>query len=250
MQKSGQVRWSVRNDLGTVHVVSTGRANGDYSACDCGSEPLSSSECSGGCERSGGCVAEQLEERRREIIDYPWTWLRQVHGSVVLDVGFAGSGAGSVADAAVTKAYEAPIAINTADCAPIVLISSTSVAVVHAGWKGLLAGVVAEAAQQLKAQNATPVATYLGPCIQPQAYEFSEDDLGLAASKFGDRVRSRTSAGEPALDLVALVGAACTQVGWPEPARPPCTSDPVYYSHRTRRDQGRQTTVAWLTQDE
>ncbi len=187
-----------------------------------------------------------LEARRRAIVDAPWTWLRQVHGNTVVRVDEPGQHAGVTADGALTSRFGVPIAVTTADCAPVVLVADTAVAVVHAGWRGALAGIVERAADQLLEAGGRPVACVLGPCIGPADYEFGIDDLDRIAAVYGDGVRSSTADGRPALDLATLVGAACRRAGWPTPGVPPSTADPRWFSHRTRGDRGRQTTVAWI----
>src|SRR3954470_18110368 len=70
------------------------------------------------------------------------TWLRQVHGSTVVTVTHPGEHAGAEADAAITRAPNAKLAVRTADCVPIVLEGDGVIGVVHAGWRGLAAGIV------------------------------------------------------------------------------------------------------------
>src|SRR5947209_17415238 len=89
-----------------------------------------------------GEVSRDVERRRRAVVDEPWTWLRQVHGAEVVRVNRAGENAGRSADAAVTDSPRCAIAVLAADCPPVVLAGDGVVAVAHAGWRGLLAGVL------------------------------------------------------------------------------------------------------------
>lgn len=217
---------SVPLESGVVNVAFTDRSDGDFRTT---------------------APASPLEAARRAVVDAPWTWLRQIHGERVIQADEAGAGAGSDADGAVTDRMEAPLAIMTADCAPVVLIAERGFAVVHAGWRGLVAGVVDNAAQRLAVIGGRPVEVLVGPCINPAAYEFGGEDLAAAVDVFGDDVRSVTAWGSPALDVPAAVAVACERAGWPRPTEtPPCTSDERWYSHRTRGDVGRQATVAWM----
>lgn len=189
----------------------------------------------------------ELADRRRALHPGPWTWLRQVHGADVVEVHHPGGGAGSTADAAVTTTPGCPVAVTTADCAPLVLVAEAGVGVVHAGWRGAEAGVIGEAAHALARLGAgRPVASWLGPCIGPAGYEFGTEPLDRLAARFGPDVVGRTAWGAPALDLRAVVRAACREAGWAEPADPPCTTDQRWFSHRARGDTARQATVAWL----
>ncbi len=67
-----------------------------------------------------------------------WVWLHQVHGAAVVDVD-GPPPAPPEADAAVTTVPGLPLVVLTADCAPLALVAGDAVAVVHAGWHGLLA---------------------------------------------------------------------------------------------------------------
>ena len=217
---------TIETAAGLLNAVFTERHDGDFAV---GAEPTG------------------LADRRRRIIDAPWTWFHQVHGPDVVEVDRPGQHAGSDADGGVTTATGAPVAIMTADCAPVVLVAERGFAVLHAGWRGLVDGVVERAAHRLAGVAGAPVASLIGPCISPGAYEFGAVDLARAVDVFGDAVRSSTDWGTPALDVPAAVDIALDRAGWPPPvARPPCTSDERFFSHRTRTDAGRQATVAWL----
>lgn len=187
-----------------------------------------------------------VEDRRRAVVDLPWSWVRQVHGATVLEVSEPGQHAGAEADGLLTTTPGAAIAVTTADCAPVVLVAERGVAVVHAGWRGIVGGIIGHAAERLSEAAGAPVASLVGPCIAPAAYEFGRDDLDAVIAAFGPAVESKTADGALALDVPAAVGAACIEAGWPAPERPACTSDSQWFSHRTRADTGRQTAVAWL----
>lgn len=212
-----------------VQVVSTDVADGDFAVALTGSE---------------------FDAPRQQINPAPWTWLKQVHGTDIVLVDQPGHHGGAVADGAATFAVGCPIAVTTADCAPVVLTATTGVAVVHAGWRGALAGVVGEAAAKLTADGGSPQDIWLGPCIGPEGYEFSEHDLSALKDRFGTQVESKTANGLPALDMFEVIAAACSEAGWPKPVRPPSTANNTYFSHRTRGDKGRQTTVAWIEPNE
>ncbi len=190
--------------------------------------------------------AVDLDDRRRAVIDIPWSWLRQVHGSRVVEVTTPGDYAGEAGDGLATASTGAPISVTTADCAPVVLVAERGVAVLHAGWRGLLEGIVAEGASLLERIAGGPVATRLGPCIHPLAYEFGSAELAMMVDRFGTTVASQTVDHRPALDMPEAVAVACEQAGYPRPDVPPCTSSPNYFSHRTRTDRGRQVAVTWL----
>lgn len=189
-----------------------------------------------------------LDDRRDRLTGEtgPWSWLRQVHGASVFQVTEAGQHAGIDGDGLWTMTTGCPISVTTADCAPVVLVAERGVATVHAGWRGLVAGIVERAAEELIEAAGEPVTALLGPCIGPGAYRFGPDELAVVVGRYGPAVAGTTDAGEPALDVPAAVAAACEASGWPAPPVPACTSNEAWFSHRTRSDRARQCAVAWI----
>jgi YfiH family protein len=94
--------------------------------------------------------------------------VRQVHGATVLDGGSVT--AASEADALVTHSPELALAILVADCVPLALVDTSSgrVALVHAGWRGLEAGVIA---RTLEGLDARATHAFLGPSISKERYQ-------------------------------------------------------------------------------
>lgn len=180
---------------------------------------------------------------------------RQVHGAEVMAVEHPGGNRGADADAAVTTAVDAPLAIRVADCVPVGFVSSAgAIGVAHAGWRGLQAGVLEATLSALLAasRSSTPVTdpghvtAVVGPCIGPECYEFGPEDLNEMADQFGPSVRSHTASGSDALDMSAAVRSELARleidnVVWSNP----CTSCDAdrFWSWRARRDAGRQAMV-------
>lgn len=190
--------------------------------------------------------AADIEERRAEVVDAPWTWIRQVHGTTLVEVAEPGQHAGIEADGVITTSPLCPIAVTTADCAPVVLVAEAGVAVVHAGWRGLEAGIIESAGARLRETAGDPVDALIGPCIHPDGYEFGTFDLQRLADRYGDAVVATTHDYRPALDMPAALSEACRRIGWSVSEIGPCTSGPGYFSHRTRSETERQATVAWI----
>lgn len=191
-----------------------------------------------------------LAARRHVIADFPWTWLRQVHGADVVLVDVPGGSAGASADAAIAVVPGAPVAVVTADCAPVVLVDDAggSVAVAHAGWRGLYDGVLAATVDRMRGLGAVTITAALGPCIHAECYEFSDGDLRAMVERFGPSVHATSDAGTPALDMVAAVRSAldALDVKLVEVSDACTACTPGYFSHRARADEYRQATVAWL----
>ena len=189
-----------------------------------------------------------VDDRRVLIAPTPWTWLRQVHGNRVVVVGSPGEHAGAEADAAVTDVPGCVLAVQVADCAPVALVASSAVGVVHAGWRGLEAGVVGNAIDAMRSLGATDIEAIVGPCIEAACYEFGAADLDRVAGVLGDTVRSVTRDGAPALDLRAGVRSALEEAGVGRiTVDSTCTAcSAAHWSHRADVDGERQAVVAWM----
>ncbi len=154
------------------------------------------------------------------------------------------------ADVLVATSPATGLAVLVADCAPVALASPEGIfAAVHAGWKGVRAGVVEQAVETMRELGASSVTGVRGPCIRACCYEFSEADLDDVTARYGPAVRRRAKSGAIALDLPAAVSAALAGAGAAERAGvDECTScDGGYFSHRARRDGGRQALLLWRT---
>jgi hypothetical protein len=182
----------------------------------------------------------------------PWTTARQVHGSRVVVVDASTTDVGE-ADGLVTADPGVAVAVRTADCAPVLLIGDEAVGAIHAGWRGLLAGVVESGVAAMRGLGATSMTAVLGPAIGPECYEFSPTDLDAVAAVYGDGVRGVTSAGAPALDVLAGVRVALERAGVSEITDlGGCTAcDPDrWYSHRARGEAERMTSAVSFGRDE
>ena len=191
---------------------------------------------------------ERLARGERLASPLRWAWLNQVHGTTVVAVDDV-PGPGWIppeADAAVTNLSGVALVVLTADCAPVAIADDVAIGVIHAGWQGLLAGVVPAAVAALRAIGRGPVRAAIGPCIRPAHYEFGRADLDGMVARFGTTVAGRTLAGSPALDLAAGVRAAFAECGVTDVDDPGlCTAgDPArFFSFRRDGVTGRQAVV-------
>lgn len=184
-------------------------------------------------------------------------WLWQVHGTRV--VVFTGEqpatvlGAGSPeADAAVTRSPGIVLAIQTADCLPVLFAAQDGreIAAAHAGWRGLSAGVLENA---LAAMHASPshVLAWLGPAIAAESYEVGDEVREAflvhdpaAASAFG-----ATRPGHWSCDLYELARQRLRNAGVSRIAGGgfDTFTDPRLHSYR--RDgarSGRMASLIWM----
>ncbi len=197
---------------------------------------------------------------------------RQVHGNAVLtpqDLEVSCEDATAVmpaalpaGDAIVTASADVILTVRTADCVPILLVAprARAVAAVHAGWRGLVAGIVRTAMTALADRyEATPdeVRAAIGPAIGGCCYEFGTDHHPAFAAAFGPAgeaawLRPRAGRDRPHLDLRLLARVALAQTGIAEEAIHvvgPCTAEHPAELHSYRRDgadAGRQLSyIGW-----
>lgn len=97
-------------------------------------------------------------------------WLAQVHGNTAVDA--AAVAAGATADASFATRRGVVCAVLTADCLPVFLCdrAGTRIGIAHAGWRGLVAGVIESTVAAMNAPRGELMA-WLGPAIGPAAFE-------------------------------------------------------------------------------
>ena len=167
----------------------------------------------------------------------------------MVKVRWPGDRHGETADAAVTDRVGCTLSVAVADCAPVaILADGGGLAVVHAGWRGILGGVIESAMGLLSGVTVGPFRAVIGPCINACCYEFGVDDLKRAVDQLGHGVASKSRRGNPALDLPAAVSASLRGVGVVESELDgTCTScDEDYWSYRATGTRKRHAMAAWL----
>lgn len=145
-----------------------------------------------------------LVARNRQLIinDFgPTQFMNQVHGNTVAIIEEVADPA-PTADALVTGIPGIALAVQVADCIPLLLASTTSVAAVHVGRKGLLNGVTESALDVMRAMGADQISAIIGPAICGDCYEVSEDIFTEVTLRY-PATASKTRLGAPALDLPA-----------------------------------------------
>jgi len=207
-------------------------------------ESLSFSQAVGDTAKN---VAENLSRAAAtlEIAPERIYFLSQVHGANVVTLD--GSEARErvlerEGDAVVSGRSDLACGVRVADCVPILVADcrSGAVAAIHAGWRGIVAGVIASALDELGRVAGGPIdpIAAIGPHISVGAFEVSEDvaeelrkaspDPGVVERSWGER---------PHVDLRRLVRALLIRAGVPENRLddvPGCTvGDPTrFFSYR------------------
>lgn len=176
-------------------------------------------------------------------------WMRQVHGTTVLETPFD---EGLAADASVTRQRGEVCVVMAADCMPVLLASDdgSAAGAAHAGWRGLSAGVIEATVARMGVPPASLLA-WLGPAIGPRAYEvgdevraaFLERDAN-AASAF-----TATRPGHWLLDLYAVARQRLAALGVQRVSGGGhCTHTDAanFYSYRRDGATERMAAVVWI----
>lgn len=191
---------------------------------------------------SDGDARLDLDARNRlsaELgISADWATVSQVHGDTAVEA--RNPGPQGEADALLTSVVGLPLVIATADCVPVILEGGNGVGVVHAGWRGLAAGVITEAREAAGAIGIVLERAAIGPSVGPCCYEVGPEVI----AQLGD-FEATTDAGTTSIDLVAAARHQLEGLEiWESDS---CTkSDRRFHSHRRDGTPNRQVTVAWL----
>lgn len=157
---------------------------------------------------------------------------RQVHGNDLMEVERGRSGIVGVADGLVAREPGPVLGILTADCAPVLVEGQTGVAVLHAGWRGLVAGIVDRGVDAVGGV----AAAWVGPSIRSCCYEVGPEVI-RAFERRGLPVADDNHVDPAQAALHALERAGATSVAVAEP----CTyCDQRYFSYRRDGVTGRQ----------
>jgi polyphenol oxidase len=213
-----------------------------------------------------GDAPEAVRENRRrvrEALRLPGepTWLDQIHGPEVVALG-SGTvaerpGTPARADAAVTREPRRICAIQVADCIPVLLAArdGSAVGAAHAGWRGLVAGVL-EATVRALPVDPPEIVAWLGPAIGAAHFEVGEEvreaflragaplQVHPAASAFVPNARGRWQCDLVALARLRLEGLGVRAIyggNW-------CTyADPErFFSYRRDGRCGRMAALIWI----
>jgi polyphenol oxidase len=191
-------------------------------------------------------ITAALNCQRRELIE-----VQQVHGADTLTVRpnhpAHATAHDTKADALITDDATRLLIIRVADCAPVLLSSSDGriVAAAHAGWRGIIAGIIPNTVRAMQDLGATNIAAAIGPCISVDHFEVGPEVAAEFDRVFGKgtpiiRPRHDKTSERPTADLklaikLQLQDAGITAID----ALPHCTyaSPDLFYSHR--RDHGK-----------
>jgi polyphenol oxidase len=192
-------------------------------------------------------------------------WLAQQHGAMVVDADRVAPADGVIAansvgaeqaapqaDAAITRSAGRVLAVLVADCLPVLLARAdgSAVAIAHAGWRGLAAGVLEAAVAAFQSDPAS-LHAWLGPAIGPDHFEVGSEVLealcvgrAQTAVAFQSNARGRWQCDLYELARQRLVGSGVHHVTM---AQRCSYEDPdAFFSFRRDRITGRMAALVWL----
>jgi YfiH family protein len=223
-----------------VTTRSGGVSEGDYASMNLG--------------LSSGDDPERVRRNReivRELMPGEPCWLAQVHGADVADADADGDGTRPRADAAVAHTPRRVCAVLTADCMPLLLCDTqgSGVAVAHAGWRGLAAGVIENAVRALGAGAQT--LAWMGPAIGPKAFEVGPEvrEAFLQHDAAAEAAFASHRPGKYLADLYALARQRLESAGVTAiHGGGLCTynDNERFFSYRRRKESGRMGAFIWI----
>mgnify|MGYP006193920885 CR=1 FL=1 len=186
-------------------------------------------------------------------------WLKQVHGTISINIDEDDCTATCEGDAAFSRRPKNVCAVLVADCLPILLCdhAGSVVGVIHAGWRGLAEGIIERTILAIGPLD-TPIMAWLGPAIGPDHFEVGEE----VRQVFISRDKNATLAFVPSnpchegkwlADLFLLARQRLANVGVTEVyGGKYCTfSDPArFFSYRRDGLTGRMAGLIWLVQQD
>ena len=179
-------------------------------------------------------------------------WLEQVHSNNVICADEVKTGSIPRADASVSRTKGVVCAVMTADCLPVFFCNQagTEVAVAHAGWRGLHAGILSQTVNTMRA-SAGDIQVYLGAAIGPQSFEVGEEVFHAFVSKnavneaaFVAKDKAHYLCDIYQLARIELQSIAVNHISGGDY----CTYDEEqrFYSYRRQQKTGRMASLIWL----
>lgn len=168
-------------------------------------------------------------------------FMRQVHGTTVLEAAGPWSSDVPECDGIVTRATDLALAVLVADCVPVLLHDSAAgvIGALHAGRPGMTDGIVPRALRLMRELGAHDIAAVVGPSVCGRCYEVPEE-LVMAAARTSPVSATRSWTGTPAIDVAAGVVDQLASEGVAIEWVPGCTrEDTDLYSYRRERQTGR-----------
>lgn len=189
--------------------------------------------------------------RELNLLKEPF-WLEQVHGCEAVVIDNLSDQSCHRADASIASTPNNVCVIMTADCLPILFTNrqGTEVAAIHAGWRGLVGGVIEETLKKMRS-DPQDILAWLGPAIGPESFEVGDEVYQQFITKqsfFSSGFKSHQP-GKWLANLYTLASSELYRLGIKEIYSDLlCTySDPTrFFSYRRDGQTGRMATLIWI----
>ena len=183
-------------------------------------------------------------------------WLNQVHGTRIISAASVVGATPPEADGSFSRIPQVVCAVMTADCLPVLFCdaSGTVVAAAHAGWRGLLAGVLEASIVAMRVPGEELIA-YMGPAIGPQAFEVGDEVRAafVAADAGAAQAFRPATEGKWLADIYGLARQRLARKGLTRVyGGTHCTLTEAerFFSYRRDGQTGRMASLIWLDKGE
>jgi YfiH family protein len=197
-----------------------------------------------------GPEGERAEVLRRiEPAAPPLAWAKQIHSAVALpaQAGFCGEG-----DALYTEERGIALSVITADCVPVLVAGPGGIAAIHAGWRGIVGGIIPLTLEKmLERTKGRPAewTAWVGPAIGACCYEVGDEVAAQVVAASGPEVAVPGPAGKPHLDLPGAARLQLARAGVGDvvvlPRCTRCDEETLWSYRREGKRAGRDLGLIW-----
>lgn len=205
---------------------------------------------------SGDTSINVKQNRQQLQQDWQWpyrpVWLKQIHGTAIIPAHLQQTDIIPEADASWTNKPFLPCVVMTADCLPVIFTTrcGSKIAVVHAGWRGLAAGILEKTVIALE-QSPTNLLVWLGPAISQPFFEVGDEvkKIFIQKQKAAEKAFIAGNNNRWYADIFHLARLQLQRLGIRAIYGGNfCTfsRNDLFYSYRRDKKTGRMATIAWI----
>ena len=201
-----------------------------------------------------GDIEEHVKDNYKKLLNFlpsdPF-WLNQIHSDKSEEIP---SKKVLNCDASYTYNKKTVCAVRTADCLPIFLTNfdGSFVALIHAGWKGLLNGVIEKTINNIS--SSSEIIVWLGPCISQESFEVGNDVHDLFINKDSNTKKAfKLLKNRYYLDLAGAARLKLNHLNIDNISGAGVTEDfctfrdqKIFFSYRRDGNTGRMASLLWI----
>jgi len=201
-----------------------------------------------------GDIEEHVKDNYKKLLNFLPSdpcWLNQIHSDKVEELP---SKKKLNCDASYTYKEKVVCAVRTADCLPIFLTNfdGSFVALIHAGWKGLLNGVIEKTIDKIN--SSSEIIVWLGPCISQESFEVGNDVYSLFINKDSNTKKAfKLLKNRYYLDLAGAARLKLNHLNIDNISGAGVTEDfctfrdqKIFFSYRRDGNTGRMASLLWI----